>query len=171
MRTLAFCLLCLCSFSVQASDPCVAGADDQVELVLHSSRYVESKDLYYGLFRLTVPADHSDVHLSGISRDGVLRIPRIQTSIEFLDLNDQWNRLVTLPGSNIDVLDSRVVKAKSDILLEIPLFNRKVAQLSGSDLRLLIRDAKYSICIMSDAFHVMPQRSEPTHLESSYADR
>jgi hypothetical protein len=149
-------------------DPCtdIRRIESDARVVLKETA-LDGRNIFIGTF-LIQNLSKKNIVLKGNfpASGGPIRIVRPDYSIEYLDLSNQWQQRIELPGSFLGAKDERVVPPGKSLLFTAPLVSAKYASKSASDFRLLVRTKNSTACLMSVPFRGYPPRPEVIRLET-----
>jgi hypothetical protein len=87
-------------------------------------------------------------------------------TVQFLDLNSQWESFTTLAGTFLTPPHRLEIKVNSRATLTADLMSREIADKSGSEFHILIRLFQPDMCLVSRPFHAIPVRQSVTGFET-----
>jgi hypothetical protein len=154
---LGLSLLCSAATSAPA-DPCEHPDpyDEQVTMTLVRSF---SKDLgFLGVFDLKNRTSR-EVSIPGRVDKGNFVVGEPEVVVEFRDLNSSWQPFVTPPGSFLPRPSHLTIRPLNTVQATVFLMTHEVANLGGSNFRVLIRLVDPNLCIVSQEFKATPKRS------------
>lgn len=153
--------------SFAAADPCshpekIASA---VTLNLVSAALAENGS-FVGNFRIHA-AKHSEpisIGLVKVSGGEFAFYP--DTSIEYMNLSGDWQRMLALPGSFRGVTRVHVLSPGHAFTFKAALISRETATMNARGFRLLLRTNSSQLCVVSKPFVGVPARPPVETLKS-----
>jgi len=149
-------------------DPCSLPdpSDRRLSLTLKSTSIGEG-ETFVGIFELENRSVSPAVVLPGIRKGTVFNASQPEITVEFKDLTSNWVPLPTLPGSYGSKPDQLSIRPNTRATFTTYLMSRQIANLSGSDFRLLVRLFNPAFCIVSSPFRAIPIRKQVEGFQSS----
>jgi hypothetical protein len=158
-----------CGVAAGNGDPCLdtRRSESDARIVLQTTT-LDEQGIFVGKFVIENVSKKSIVIKGELPESGgQIRIVRPDYSIEYLDLSNQWQERLELPGSFLGAKGERSIPPGKSSTFTVSLMSANYGSRSANDFRLLVRTKNLSACLVSVPFRGYPPRPEVIRLETA----